>query len=308
MSYMNDFNKTAAGVVYISNSSAYDANGQKLGALGVILNQNALDADKTIRNSSIDTNLKAIQAGFKGTPHQNKIDGFIDAINKHGDKDNLKTNLAAAMKDEGAGMMNALADLATGNGSLTPAQLNEYLSDPTKRKLLSDTLQRVSTADYTARDGVDLINKAVAAKDGDNKKVNEFLDQAKKMNIDTSGLQQDEMMKMLKEVWTNPSQGIAKFLDKIDMPQDFKEGLTGFLSKIAEFYKDVLNYYINGENGQPGLRQIFANAVEVNKDDGRKIRAEAGIPAPAQSAEPTVPAVDQQREPLVRPQAAGPAL
>lgn len=248
-----------------------------------------IDQDKTIKNNTIDTNLDAIKAGYQGTTAEKNVNSLVNMIKKYPE---LKEGAAAMLKDEGQNVMGGFAELVTGNGAIDMDTISAKMdSSPAARAAFAKMMKQVGTSKFDMNYAVRFTRDAVdAAKDPTNTaKVDKFGKTAGEANIDISSIKTEAASDMIADFFKNPQAGIAKFVDSIDfLSKDMKESITGMLSGVFDFYKDIGHKWLDGDASSPGLKTAFNELMSQSADSGHKIRENAGIVDPVNTNKLTV--------------------
>lgn len=284
--FTSAFNLQAAGKTFFAAGTLFEKDGTtyttaEWAADQVSGEQPDVDVDATIKASSIDTNLDAILAGYKGTAQEASMTTFVETVRSHPE---LKSAMDAVLKDEGAGMIDGVTALATGEGAINMDQFSAAMQDPAKREVFANMLNRVATHELGPEYGVKFARAAMKAANNpdDVEARDEFTKIAEEGGVDIGPVQKKAMMAMFQDIWNNPREGIAKFVDSLQgLPPEWKEGLTGILGGIATFYKDIIGDFAFGHDGAPGLVDIVKNGADLAMEAGQRDRTAAGIGAPA---------------------------
>jgi hypothetical protein len=237
------------------------------------------DINATIKGSTVQTNLEAMVAGTQGTTMEASAKTFKDTIMAHPE---LRNGAEAMFRDEGDATISAFQQMMTGEGAIDMNQFADMMKNPAYRKMVGQTFQQVGTNKYGMNDAIEFTRRAQnALKDpNDPKKQNEFLQHAEGMGVDTSGLKTQVTMDKLKEFFQNPEKFIHEMVKSMNLPPEYANMLTSFMSVTAKFAIDTGQYYWNGQNGQPGLRQIGGQIAENMQNHGDEIRQRYGNSSP----------------------------
>ncbi len=264
-SMMGSFDFAAAGTVF-KDKGTIELNG--------IFGLGGVDVDGTIKANSIQVNLEALEAGYKGTASAGTVKEFKDIILAHPD---LAKSAEAMIKDEGENVINGMQQLLTGEGAMDMAAFRDAMNDPAKRAMVAQAFDKVGTNEFGMEYAVEFSRNAMAAIKDPAKNGQEFLKTAQKAGINTSELEQQNMMAMFKDFWSNPAGSIAGLFEKIDLPPDLKAGLTSIVSNVVGFYKEAFDHYAFGGDGGPGLVDIAKKGWGSAIKDGYKTAQENGV-------------------------------
>lgn len=273
-----NFNAAAAGKVYS------DAGTLKGGILGF-----NPDIDETIKASSVETNLGALAAGYKGTGAENSVVAFKDVILAYPE---LAKAADGMLKNEGEHVLGGMKEILTGNGAINMDDFKKAMEKPENRALVADMFDKVATNEFGMEYAVEFTKDAMAAMKDPMKNGQKFLDTAKKAGIDTSALEKqagnDAFLDLLKE----PKNGIFDMMSQMDMGFDLKAGLSSILSGLAGFFKEAFGHFLIGDNEGPGAIEIFKNGWSQAVQSGTEEYARRGVtPPPAGAGAPAAPTI-----------------
>ena len=278
------FNAAAAVGVYANANTLVRDQGTFASIRRLIDPNGDVNIDATIKGSSAQTNLEAIVAGTQGTTMEASARTFKDTILAHPE---LRDGATAMFRDEGAETLKAFQQMMTGEGAIDMNQFADMMKNPAYRKIVGQMFQQVGTNKYGMNDAVEFTRRAqnVMKDPNDPKKQREFLQHAEGMGIPTDGLKTQVAMDKLKEFFQNPDKFITELVNGLNLPPQYANMLTSFMSVTTKFAIDTGQYYWNGQNGQPGLQQIGATIAERMGNHGEEIRNRFAS-APATPAPP----------------------
>jgi hypothetical protein len=185
------FNENAAGAVYYK-AGTLDLKGMDWTYAFSTPTAKDVDVDATIKGSSIETNLAALEAGFKGTSAEASATSFKNAILSHPD---LKKSAEAMLKDEGGNALTGMQKLLTDNGVAGMGDFKTMMDDPAKRKVVVGMFDAVATSKYGMDNAVEFTRLAVDASNNplNMAKGEKFLKYAESMHIDTKEVKESGM-------------------------------------------------------------------------------------------------------------------
>ncbi len=278
-----EFNLRAAGTVYLAANTLRQTDGTELTAVEALTQSDQADVDATIKASTVDTNLDAMIAGYKGTELEGQMTSFAETVREYPE---LKEALGNVMKDEGAAILPAVTQLTTGDGAISMEDFATAMADPAKREVYTNMLNRVATHELGAPYAVEFSRAAIRAgknpNDADAR--DEFIRIAAEGGVDIGPVQQQTMMEMFSNIMNDPQKYITQFVDSLQgISQEWKEMLTGALNGLVGFYGDIIGDYLNGHDGSPGLKEIGQNIGQIAQDAGIEDRAKflPAVAAPA---------------------------
>lgn len=240
------------------------------------LNYGGVDA--TIKGSSVETNLTALQAGYEGTALAGDVQKFSEIILAHPD---LRAGFEAMTRDEGANVVEGFQQMVTGEGAISMDEFAQMMENPAYRSVMAQMFTAVGENDHSMEDGINFVRHAQAAmrNPSDEAARRRFMEQAEAMGVETSGLEQQVMMDQLQNFFRDPQRFIVDMVNSMNLPPEYANMLTSFLGGTATFLMDIGDYYVNGQDGQPGLRAIVSDTAARLEESGEQIRQQYSAPA-----------------------------
>ncbi len=277
------FNYAAAGTVY-QQAGTLDLKGWDFGRWAWNgfstegFSAEDVNIDDTIQASSAETNLAALRAGYEGTALSGDVGRFSEIILAHPE---LKAGFEAMTRNEGENVVSGFQQMVTGEGAIDMDQFAEMMENPRYRQMMAQMMTSVG-GNASMEDGINFTRYAQAAMRNprDEEARRRFLEHAEAMGVETSGLEQAAMMDQLQDFFRDPQRFIVDMVNSMNLPPEYANMLTSFLGGTTAFLMDTGDYYWNGQNGQPGIRDIASGIGERLENDGEEIRARyAAAPA-----------------------------